>query len=405
MADDPSTRIARLIVCDADGAPLGTTPDFAVASPYWGHVEPLVAAARDDLGLSIVVLRLLTVERGAGGEPDRTTYLAEHSGLDPALTPVSPSLLDEALRPRRFRMPWARPGGPAAHFAWAEEQLAARGIRRTAPPIQVRTWNLSSIWRVPTTAGTVWLKAVPPFFAHEGRVLERVAGYAVPQLLGHGDGVVLLADVAGDDLYAPAADRALAMVDALISIQRGPGADVDALRGLGLPDWRLPSLAAPAHHVLRLRARDLDAQERRSLEKLIDGLDGRLRDLAACGIPDTLVHGDFHPGNTRGTAVDLTILDWGDSGVGHPLLDMAAFTERMPPAQRAAVEAHWIQSWEREVPGSDAGHAASLVSPVGALRQAVIYRHFLDHIEPDERIYHETDDLLWLRRTAALLPG
>ncbi len=403
MAEAPSTRIARLIVCDAQGAPLGVTPDISVPSAWWVQVEPIVTAARHELGLAVIVLRLLTVERGTGGSPDRTTYLAEAAGPHPSLTPAARETFDAAMRPQRFRMPWARPGGPAAQLRWAEATLAERGIRLTGPGIQVRAWNLSSIWRLPTTAGTVWLKAVPPFFAHEGAVIEHFAGFAVPPLLGRAEGVVLLADVAGEDLYAPEDDPAIAMIDALLEIQRGPGADVDALSALGLPDWRLPALAPPAHRLLELRAADLDQGERHALGALVESFDQRDRDLAACGIPDALVHGDFHPGNTRGANGDVTILDWGDSGVGHPLLDLAAFTERMPAPQREVVQAHWITRWEREAPGSEAARAAALISPVGALRQAVIYRGFIDHIEPDERIYHETDDLLWLRRTAALL--
>jgi hypothetical protein len=38
-----------------------------------------------------------------------------------------------------------------------------------------------------------------------------------------------------------------------------------------------------------------------------------------------------------------------------------------------------------------------------AVRQAVIYRGFLDRIEPDERIYHAADPATWLRRAAGLV--
>jgi hypothetical protein len=267
----------------------------------------------------------------------------------------------------------------------------------------VRTWNLSSIWRLPTTVGTVWLKAVPPFFAHEGAVIERFAGCSVPTLLARGDGIVLLADVDGDDLYEPSDEQALVMIEHLLRVQRGPGSDVGALLAMGLPDWRLPALAAPSAHTLEVRTGELEAGELAVLEALVDGLDSRNSELVACGIPDALVHGDFHPGNVRGAGLDMTILDWGDSGIGHALLDLAAFTQWMPASQGAAMEAQWIRRWRREVPGSDPARAAATLAPVAALRQAVIYRQFLDHIEPDERVYHETDDLLWLRRTAAIL--
>ena len=58
-----------------------------------------------------------------------------------------------------------------------------------------------------------------------------------------------------------------------------------------------------------------------SLARLMGMLDRRLADATACGLPDTIVHGDFHPGNLRCDGAVLTLLDWGDAGVGHPLLD------------------------------------------------------------------------------------
>jgi hypothetical protein len=40
---------------------------------------------------------------------------------------------------------------------------------------------------------------------------------------------------------------------------------------------------------------------------------------------------------------------------------------------------------------------------VAAARQAVVYRRFLDRIEPTERVYHEDDPADWLRRTSELV--
>jgi hypothetical protein len=41
--------------------------------------------------------------------------------------------------------------------------------------------------------------------------------------------------------------------------------------------------------------------------------------------------------------------------------------------------------------------------PLAAARQAVIYRAFLDGIEPSEHVYHRADPADWLHRTAVLL--
>jgi aminoglycoside phosphotransferase (APT) family kinase protein len=115
------------------------------------------------------------------------------------------------------------------------------------------------------------------------------------------------------------------------------------------------------------------------------------------------VHGDFHPGNVCGTEQSLVLLDWGDCGVGHPMLDQAAFLQRRTDAERAVLAGHWADAWRAAAPGSDPERAAQLIGPVAALRQAVIYRLFLDSIEDDEKVYHAADPPDWLRRTAALV--
>lgn len=124
--------------------------------------------------------------------------------------------------------------------------------------------------------------------------------------------------------------------------------------------------------------------------------------MESCGIPASLVHGDFHRGNVRGTEERLAVLDWGDCGVGHPLLDQTAFLEWVPEGERAAVSREWSRLWRAAVPGSDPDRAAHLLEPVAALGAAVIYQGFLDAIEPDERIYHASDPADWPTRAAEL---
>jgi Ser/Thr protein kinase RdoA (MazF antagonist) len=177
------------------------------------------------------------------------------------------------------------------------------------------------------------------------------------------------------------------------------------LLATGCFDWRSPHLEVLAADVATRHAHELDPEARARLHVLLDGLAERLSEVAACGVPETLVHGDFHPGNVRGEPGGggrLVILDWGDAGIGHPLLDQAAFLERVPPPDREPVVALWAQEWRRAVPGCAPERAAHLLAPVAALRQAVIYRYFLDRIEPTERVYHRRDPALWLTRAAEL---
>ena len=389
-------RTAELVLVRPDGSPVGSLPAVPVATPWWQDVEPVVRAARDCYGVNVIVLRLLDAEldRPPGG---RVTYLAEVA--QPIRALPSTGVLDD--QPQRHS--FARPGGPSADLAWARALLVERGLRPTTPPTQVRTWNLSSLWRVPVEGQTAWLKVVPHFFAHEGDLLARMAGSRVPTVLGHDGGRMLLAEIAGADLYAAQLPQLEEMVSLLVDLQRVWGDRVEELLALGLPDFRAPALGAAIANVVDWTRDETSAEDRVTLTDFVRGLPRRLDAVAACGLRDTLVHGDFHPGNFRGDGRALTLLDWGDSCVGHPLLDQAAFLDSTPSRDVDAVRAHWLRQWREAIPGSDPARAWALLTPVAAARQAVVYRRFLDNIEPSEHPYHRADPANWAKRAAALV--
>ncbi len=399
---DPPPRVVTLVLTTPGGPVLGRLPSFVAATPWWHDVGPVVQAARERFGLEVTVLRLLESQRPSahGGA---VTYLAEvdpdatRSGSPGGLEPWPGHLADHPLR-----QSWARPGGPAADLAWAASVLEARGLVRTGRPEQVRSWNLSSLWRLPTVDGAAWLKAVPPFFAHEGAILERLEAAPVPRLLGHDGARVVLAGIPGEDQYDAALPELHAMVEILVMIQHPWLGRADELLGIGLPDWRAPALGQAIAEVVDRAGSRIHEDDRATLAGFVDGLPARFERIAACGLGDGLVHGDFHPGNVRGDPQALVLLDWGDCGVGHPLLDMPAFLDRIGSADVDPVHDRWLARWLDLVPGSDPGRAAVFLAPVAAARQAVIYQRFLDRIEPSERPYHQADVPDWLGRTASL---
>lgn len=396
-------RQVTLLLCDRDGTLLGVLPPFEVALPWWQEVADVVAAARERHGVEVTVLRLLAsrpAERSAGGP---VTYLAEVAG------PVPPQLRPwtgpDPVADHPLRLPYARPGGPARDLAWADAQLSAAGSDRTGPAVQVRTWNLSSIWRLPTGNGTAWLKVVPPFFAHEGAMLQRLDPAAVPPLIATEGPRVLLGDVPGEDHWVAPRHVVLRMLDLLVRLQREWVTRVHELVEVGAPDWRAARFAPAAEQLVARTASQLEAPARSEVRALVAGLPERLARVAECGIPDSLVHGDFHTGNARGSAAPdgrTVLLDWGDCGIGHPLLDQAAFLATVRTEDREPVREAWVAMWRSSVPGSDPDRASRLLAPVAALRQALIYRTFLDGIEPDEHVYHGRDPARWLRRAAEL---
>ncbi|MEO8178394.1 MAG: phosphotransferase [Deltaproteobacteria bacterium] len=390
----PPERWAELVLVTPRGVLLGKLPPVRVDGPWWPEVASVVRVVRERHGVDVIVLRLLHAERG-GPPGGRVTYLAE------VAAPVACDPCELALDEHPLRNAYARPGGPQRDLAWATGILAARGLACSGPAEQIKTWNLSSLWRLPLRGGHAWLKVVPPFFAHEGPLiaaLERHGG--VPQLLGYERGRMLMAEIPGTNgFHATLAERGQ-MIDLLVRLVSSCRAELPALLALGLPDFRAQPLSGAIANSVERHARELDAQDARTLSRFVAGLDARWAQLSECGLPDGLVHGDFHSGNVRVAGEQLTLLDWGDAGIGHPLLDQSAFLERVPDEQRSALREHLQSTWQRAVPGCEPARAAVCIEPIAAARQAVIYDQFLAQIEPAEHPYHRDDPVRWLQRAA-----
>ncbi|MFI7513936.1 aminoglycoside phosphotransferase family protein [Micromonospora echinofusca] len=376
------SRSVTLVLVYAAGAPLGALPAFDVPSPWWQEVGPVVAEARRRYGVEVAVLRLLTGDapQPMGGS---VTYLAQVDGPPAAL--LVPATLDLSADP--LRAPYAEPGGPARSLAWATAEL--RRLGRPAEAVtQQRTWNLSAVWRLDGPGGTTWLKQVPAFFRHEAAVL-RWLGRAAPGktstlLADDGDGRMLIEHVPGEDRYGAPIEERLAMAAAFHPVQLRSVPDAAELVTAGVPDLRGPALPG----WIRSRLAGWDTS---SVASLLAGLEARLDEVRGCGLPDTLVHGDLHPGNVRADAGRHVVIDWGDAFVGHPAFDALRLAEGLADDVAAPVLAEWCARWRAEVPGCEPERAVELLRPVAALRLAAVYAMFLNGIEASERIYHATD--------------
>ena len=376
-------RTVTLVLVDDAGVPRGALPPFRVQAPWWQEVGDVVAGARLRYGVDVDVLRLLDAELAhPPGGP--VSYLAQlRRGHPDRLLPVQ-----VAVGAHPLRAPWAQPNGPRASVAWAVEQLAALG-RPDVTAVQLRTWNLSAIWRLDSRGRPVaWLKQVPPFYEHEPDVLRAVADVEaglVPRVLAVGEhGRILLADVDGSDRYGAGAEECAQIAADWHPVQVALADRVDKLLAHGAPDQRDP--VARIRQVAASRRLDVPG-----LAELVDSLDVRLTKAAACGLPDTLVHGDLHPGNVRSGGARRVLLDWGDAGVTNPAYDIIRLTGGLPWREAAEVVHRWAVRWRGDAPGSVPERAVDLLRPVAALRAAVTYADLLGAIEPSERPYHASD--------------
>lgn len=397
-------EVTALITCE--GRDLGSIGPFPVESPWWSDVEPVVDHCRAMLGVNVAVTRLVDV---TGGRSPRDGHVVYHVEALRRPAVVLPSATFAGVhQPARHRASWATPHGVRDALAWASGHLA------TDAPIldiaeQVKTWNLSALFRVPVPgADPVWLKLTPPFAAHEPSVTELVASVdagLVPEILAT-DAThrrALLKHVPGQDSWDAGAELIRTVVERWVGAQAalaaGPPPDPAVIPHRlprDLPDGLATLLDGETGAML-------DPDERTAARTLLARLPGLIDALDDCGLPATLVHGDFHPGNWRTAPRSTVLIDFADAYWGHPAFDCERLREFVGPDRGPAVADAWSRAWRQARPGSRPERALRLTRPLQAISGAIGYQRFLDHIEDSERRYHELDPPQGVRDAIAAL--
>jgi hypothetical protein len=366
----------------------GVVGPFPVGIPWWAEVEPVVAHLEEILEVPVVVLRLLTVEGADGARDGHVTYHVE--ALQP---PPDLSGCDFADDDHPLRLPWARASGVRDLLAWA-----ARHVSLTGRPEQRKTWNLAALFRLPAADGQVWLKAIPPFAAAEPIAITAFAQVdpgLVPAVLASAPGRLLLADVPGMDCWDAPPELVAYAVHRLATAQSRIERPPD-----GIPDRRPEILSAAVRDLLDGPVgAELTPDELRAAKNLR----WRWEMLAGCGLPDTVVHGDFHPGNWRRGDGAPVVLDFADAHLGNPVLDGLRAIDYLPADRRRPAASSWIAAWSAAVPRSRPAEALRIAEPLAHLAYAVRYQEFLDNIEPSERVYHLGDPAAVIRHALATL--
>ncbi|WP_329566930.1 aminoglycoside phosphotransferase family protein [Kitasatospora sp. NBC_01266] len=384
---------------------------FTVAGrPRWHDVQPVAARLAAVLGVPTVVLRLLDVEGGADGRGGRVRYHAL-ALREPASDPVTrPSTAEESalLAPHPRRAGYATAAGVLAALTWAEQALAVLHRPVLGPVEQVKTWNLAGLFRLPTAAGPVWLKTGRDFAVDEAEVIGHYASvdpHFVPVVLAADPArrLLLLDHVPGADCWGPSAELVEAAVPRLARVQAALAARFPDRPPAGLPNRSPRLLPAVARALLDGPAgAELTPQERTRAAELVDRLPELIERLAACGLPETVLHGDFHPGNWRSAEPDAVVLvDFADSCYGHPAVDGLRPKDFTSAERWSQAAEAWSAAWRALAPGCDPATALRLAEPLVHLGYAVRYQEFLDRIEPSEERYHAGDPAAELRAALA----
>jgi hypothetical protein len=257
--------------------------------------------------------------------------LSDMPGLTPEHQCLLRTCLEEDVAPDSvpaLRTPWARRGWKTQAEDWVRTILHAHGWEPVGRLEQVKQWSITSLWRIPTERGLVYFKAVPPLFGKEPSITQALAqvfgNVPAPLQTDTERGWMLLPDFqgrtvgrAGEKALWPEAVRELARMQVASLSHR------EAFLDAGCADRR-PAILLEHLPMLLHKVEELAPLTPDELAKL-QAFEPRIREmiatLSAAGVPEALVHGDFHFGNVAVTEPGgrLVLFDWTDGCISHPL--------------------------------------------------------------------------------------
>ncbi len=407
-------RRVHLLVPDSSGARLATDSTGAVPVVHLEFDSGPTAPRLDDWllehGADATVVDYLIDQTSP--DDDGTAHVVAELQLDvlpdgwrwtpiddvqcdvlPALQPyVSSRFLEWGGAPiPTQRSQWAQRDWARALHGWVDQQLAVptSSSTRLSP---FRLWGISAVWRVDGADATHWCKAVYPGFAAEPaitREIDRRCPGRVPGVVAIDDErrVLLMTDVAGSSV-AERIERTDDAIRALVALQRELGAHGESLLAAGAAPRPLVHLADDVAAVVATLASPSvqDALEvdvaAADVEVLTRSIRAAVAIVDMLGMAETVVHGDFHPGNVMVDGERVVIIDWSDAAWTHPLVDVGAWAAwyRDEPEVVDGLWRTWGDAWGLHPTRLDAARPA--LATVVAAYHLVSYVHIALGLEP-----------------------
>ena len=367
-----SRRSIRIVVWDGTGRYQlvdGRDP-LTIAVRGDIHTRPWSVAQRifDQLGWAAAILRIAgdnVVEVELIGESPPTRRWRWRAA---AMMP-----------PLHQRPSWQRPGWMTRSVAELQTGLSRLGLQIVGPPVQSRHTALTAMVTMPTSNGLVWLKETHPLFAHEPVVISWLAAAmprCVPRVLLDNGGWWATAE-----FPHPASRPAESHLAALARLQIA-ALERGSLGAIGIPTRSPPEIAEEIAGIVEWpRAADVGTRGR--LRQLMPRLMEICEQAASSPIPASVVHGDFHRGNTRWTARGWLIYDWTDACLSHPFVDLAHTIWDDDIRQRNRQINQFLDEWSKVVSAPVIHSAVAAAPTISAAFQTASYARIVRAVDSE----------------------
>ena len=420
LSSSPNAIRAYVILLDPDGQrmltrePDGRLPAFDLPPVFYPEVQDLVRIAREECGPDIAILRCLEAGNANEGKPRLYSAIctsddAETSpgfkwtGLDEPNFDES----DKAALEKIARLEVERLSSPAlnessvpwdSHTGW--HQAALNWLDANLPPShggnpwqasQIRSWSISSVWRVTSAGARLYFKASPRYFASEVAVTLDVADRfpnISPSIIAAQpeNGWMLMRDLG--DVTLGSTDSAEMWRDTMKTIamvQRGYTGKLSEMERMGIErrttEAIVETLVKWTHDPASVEMGMFGEENEAALSRLgpsIGRIESMARKLEELGMPPTLEHGDLDATNVFIRNGSPVLMDWSDACVSHPF-----FTPLTPAQARRYPEFvdTYLREWTDYAPLDDLRKGFGVAKPLAALESAFHYhRNIVPHL-------------------------
>ena len=386
-------------------------PTFMSGERHTAEVDYINAAMANRFGVATTVLRSLSHSGPVDGIVDRSHELEVRDATRPAelqwiaadasmfQDPKDRGAIERWQRERASDRDadavdgreWTRPGWFDEVRVWIDDALADAGLDAAEEVRQLRNWASSSVLWVSTATGEYYFKALPISGRVESALTQYLGlhfGSVVPRLVAMEPARrwLLTAACAGQNLEDI---RDVALWE--LAAERYGRLQVDCvprvadLAALGCQTLTLDSMSASIRTLADVASvrqggsGGLTHDECRNLRAAVPSLQRRCEELATCGIPLTLEHGDFWPGNVFVGTASCEVIDWEDAAIAHPFFSLAPLTVGLlntrlgERANVERIEAAYLKAFEPIAPPDRLRRALRLAEPLCFLDMASRY--------------------------------
>jgi Ser/Thr protein kinase RdoA (MazF antagonist) len=148
-----------------------------------------------------------------------------------------------------------------------------------------------------------------------------------------------------------------------------------------------------------------DPLEPSRANRVVDAVRAAVDAVERVGLPETVVHGDFHSGNAALVDDRIVIIDWSDAAISSPAIEVITWIGWSGDRQNeidAAIEG-WLEAWSAVVDADALRRVIDDVLIVGAAYQIVSYDGIRRNLEPATRYTMTGGGDFFLKRLEGIL--